>query len=137
MHTCDNPECTNPGHLKAGSQAENMRHVSERKRNPASLKTHCVHGHQYTPENTVIDKSGRRRCRTCKNEEARRRYKGARGSKFGTVARAEKTHCPHGHEFSEENTYLNPNGSKECVICRRDRMKRFKERQNQKARGGT
>lgn len=33
-----------------------------------------------------------------------------------------KTHCPQGHAYSEENTYLN-NGSKQCKTCRRDRMR--------------
>jgi hypothetical protein len=30
-------------------------------------KTHCPHGHEYTPENTVVYPSdGRRRCRACR-----------------------------------------------------------------------
>jgi hypothetical protein len=28
---------------------------------------HCVRGHAYTPDNTVIDKAGNRRCGTCRN----------------------------------------------------------------------
>lgn len=41
------------------------------------LSTHCKHGHEYTPENTIIrtDGNGRaRRCRTCKNESVKQRY---------------------------------------------------------------
>ncbi|MEW2066665.1 HNH endonuclease [Streptomyces sp. NPDC007346] len=34
-------------------------------------KTHCVNGHEFTPENTCGDR-GRRRCRTCSNEKSRR-----------------------------------------------------------------
>jgi hypothetical protein len=30
--------------------------------------THCKHGHEFTPENTIVT-SKQRRCRTCKNEE--------------------------------------------------------------------
>ncbi|NMF29576.1 hypothetical protein [Cellulosimicrobium aquatile] len=31
-------------------------------------KTHCPHGHEYTPENTIVFPSdGRRRCRSCRN----------------------------------------------------------------------
>lgn len=34
---------------------------------------------------------------------------------------ATKTHCKNGHEFSEENTYLDPNRYKRrCRICRRE-----------------
>lgn len=35
--------------------------------------------------------------------------------------RKEITHCPQGHEYSEENTYLNPNvNSRACIICMRE-----------------
>lgn len=30
-----------------------------------------------------------------------------------------KTHCPQGHEYSEENTYRKPNGHRECRTCQR------------------
>lgn len=128
LHECDNPECTNPEHLVLGNRADNMRHVSERKRNPLSRKTHCINGHEFTPENT-ISRGNRRRCRTCKNEQSKRSYKKLRGENFGKVIVKERTHCPHGHEFTPENTYLNPRGYKECVTCRRDRMERFRMRQ--------
>lgn len=36
---------------------------------PRELKTHCIHGHEYTPENTLMFKSNGvpliRRCKTC------------------------------------------------------------------------
>ena len=35
-------------------------------------KTHCKHGHEFTPENTIITKDGRRNCRTCQGLSARR-----------------------------------------------------------------
>ena len=33
LHTCDNPECTNPNHLFWGSQKENMQDCKSKKRN--------------------------------------------------------------------------------------------------------
>jgi len=32
MHTCDNPKCCNPDHLKLGSQAENMKDCRDKGR---------------------------------------------------------------------------------------------------------
>ena len=34
---------------------------------------------------------------------------------------ANKTHCPRGHEYTKENTYLRPKGSRECRACRKER----------------
>ena len=31
------------------------------------IKTHCIHGHEFTPQNSVYRKDGIRLCRTCKN----------------------------------------------------------------------
>jgi len=28
-----------------------------------------------------------------------------------------KTHCKRGHQFTEENTYVRPNGTRNCRIC--------------------
>jgi hypothetical protein len=36
-----------------------------------SAKTHCPCGHEYTPENTYQDPSGKRSCRTCRLERKR------------------------------------------------------------------
>lgn len=33
---------------------------------------------------------------------------------------AEKTHCPKGHEYTLENTYVDTGGSRVCRACRRD-----------------
>ncbi len=35
---------------------------------------------------------------------------------------AAKTCCPHGHEYTRENTYIRPNGSRVCKACRREGM---------------
>lgn len=30
---------------------------------------------------------------------------------------ARKTHCPHGHPYDKENTYVTPRGERKCRIC--------------------
>lgn len=42
-----------------------------RKLDWVELRTHCRHGHEYTPENTHVKSDGSRRCRTCHREQAR------------------------------------------------------------------
>ncbi len=34
---------------------------------PRERRTHCVYGHEYTVENTILRSDGGRRCRTCQN----------------------------------------------------------------------
>lgn len=41
-----------------------------RKKRP--LKTHCAHGHAYTPENTYVSPDGCRYCRACKARNGRK-----------------------------------------------------------------
>jgi hypothetical protein len=38
-----------------------------------------------------------------------------------------KTHCPHGHEYSFENTYIN-SGRRHCRICMAERGRRWLEK---------
>jgi HNH endonuclease len=35
--------------------------------------------------------------------------------------KARQTHCSRGHKYTEENTYVKPNGCRDCIKCRRIR----------------
>lgn len=53
-----------------GERLYNARHdIRERHVAKEAMKTHCVHGHEYTPENTLwrrqINGNPTRRCKTC------------------------------------------------------------------------
>jgi hypothetical protein len=39
------------------------------------------------------------------------------------------THCLHGHPFDAGNTYVRPDGARECRICRRHTHQRHQERE--------
>ena len=39
-----------------------------------------------------------------------------------------KTHCPRGHEYTAENTYVNPEGRRYCRICVREATKKWRQK---------
>ena len=72
-HVCRNKACVNPSHLRAVSQRQNVLENSVGEAAKNINKTHCKHGHEFTPENTY-DNHGGRGCITCL-EEYRKEYR--------------------------------------------------------------
>ncbi len=76
-HLCRNRGCCNPAHLEAVTHLENMRRGAHAL--GETLRSHCLRGHEYTPENIYWRKPRRpdgkptRACRTCRVEDDRRR----------------------------------------------------------------
>lgn len=63
-HLCRVRRCVNPAHLEPTSTRENLlRGVGHAAKN--ARKTHCAHGHSFTPENTKLRLNGSRRCLAC------------------------------------------------------------------------
>lgn len=83
-HKCRTRYCVNPNHLEAVTGAENRRRgigpklLGERRRKAFGVKTHCPHGHEYTPENTRIrtDDNGHRHrdCKMCASIQAKAQW---------------------------------------------------------------
>jgi hypothetical protein len=68
-HLCRNTRCVNPAHLDQVTQRENTLRgdMIESQHRRKGKKTHCPHGHAFSPENTIVRKLGERVCRICKN----------------------------------------------------------------------
>lgn len=68
-HLCRNRGCVNPLHLEAVTiKVNTLRGETLPAAN--ATKTHCIHGHEFTPENTKIDRDGRRACRACQRRRS-------------------------------------------------------------------
>ena len=62
--SCQHRRCVNPVHLEPVTTRVNvLRGLSRSGLN--ARKTHCQHGHAFTPQNTKVSRAGERRCRTC------------------------------------------------------------------------
>ena len=72
-HLCRNRACCNPFHLDQVSASVNIL----RGFGPTAInkrKTHCMRGHEFTPENTTKNGNGRK-CKQCHHVIAHRSYK--------------------------------------------------------------
>lgn len=126
-NSCTHRRCVNPNHLEPVTHKENVRR-GESPSGYRSRATRCVHGHEFTQDNTRF-RGDHRQCRECHRIAQlllSRIEQGREGVPLDT--RVRKTHCSAGHEFSTENTihYTNPNTGvrqRHCRQCRVDRAK--------------
>jgi len=116
-HLCRVRRCINANHLEPVTCGENLRR-GEGFTGLNFRKTHCKHGHEFTPENTGVARSGGKvRGRYCK--ECNRIGAGKQRARIAANLPAGKrkpakvrerhphrpaTHCQRGHEFTPENT---------------------------------
>lgn len=70
-HLCRKTLCVNPDHLEPKSQHANIL-CGESPSALNAAKTHCIRGHEFTPENIQVTTHGGRQCIAClRSEEGR------------------------------------------------------------------
>lgn len=122
-HLCRNTRCVNPKHLEPVTNAEN-------RRRRADAQTHCKYGHEFTPENTTVNRRGARVCRTCTRVQGTENYRRKHAPHLlGRDPSLPQTHCKRGHEFTPENTqvYVASNGKRRrvCQACLKARNRAY------------
>lgn len=60
--------------LAWGSYGDNMRDMIRNGTHHNARKTHCIHGHEFTPENTGANTGNNRSCKTCTSIRSKKRY---------------------------------------------------------------
>lgn len=116
-NTCPHRKCVNPAHLEAVTgRVNSLRSRSRAAEN--ARKVVCAKGHE------LIGVPGNRHCPTCKMAA-----RIARGETSGRGSMATRTHCPAGHEYTEENTYRFPSHPTERICRKCQRIRKAKRRQ--------
>ena len=72
-HLCRRRNCVEVAHLQVVTPWENTMRSPLTQGYINASKTHCIHGHEFSPENTSRGPAGRRRCKACRRAQSKER----------------------------------------------------------------
>lgn len=78
-HVCRNRLCVNPAHLRLVTPRVNTLENSVGVAAVNAGKTRCIRGHEFTADNTMTRRNGRRTCRICVRASNRSYYWARKG----------------------------------------------------------
>jgi hypothetical protein len=129
-HRDGNPTNNRVENLYWGTRSQNVLDAVRHGTHTWSRRTHCKHGHEFTPDNTRVQKDGSRRCVTCDRMSGRKFSKKkwatytAERTDFVDRRHDRKPHCNSGrHLWSEQTPYVSASGKRECRLCRNERKR--------------
>ena len=114
---CTSTLCVNPHHLEVVTLRVNIfRGDGVAVKN--AKKMYCAQGHPFDEDNTYQNPtSGKRQCVVCTRVSQHKYY--VENNQDVGVPNADKLFCPQGHPYDEVNTYVTPDGSRNCRACGR------------------
>lgn len=140
-HLCRVKSCVNPAHMEPVTQSKNLR----RGVYPRKEASHCCRGHEFNADNIIHvlvrdEINGdrwKRNCRICTAASSRSSRKAAYRASVDHEVRpmGERTHCPHGHSYTPENTGITIKGhyrGRYCRQCKREATRLRDARRRQK-----
>lgn len=132
-HSCGNPACVNPNHLRWATHAENMADkekdgtVNRGERNgKTTLTEDDVRAIRAAPPflTPLMERYGLTRSSIARIRSGKRwgHVSGPPAVRIGS-----HSHCRNGHPYDEKNTHWHPTGYRRCRACDRERARRKRE----------
>lgn len=118
--TCMHRRCVNLEHLEPVSSRENQARSINTTTGRSLIRNTCGRGHEYTPENTYVDRNGWKYCRACRRvqvEEAR----------SGEAPNVVREFCRNGHRMTAENALIRGRHTR-CRKCAAAVAQRIRDR---------
>lgn len=127
-YVCDNGPggCCNPFHLKVTTQKENVLRSPKQRCAINARKTHCIRGHELTPDNILKQSEkagGGRNCRTCQME-SNKRHRERVGKEEWNRKRREDYARNREQKLAQKRAWRAANPEKVAELRRREREKR-------------